>query len=361
MKVLILLISLLWVPLALSFEIYPYKKYDGSNELIGEKSWRDEVDGIITDPIHEEITLRSLELAKKNIIEDGGDITDEDFKQIIQGVRWNDDPLGYFPSKPDDWVVYFKHAGLVSKHLNSSYDLLYRSHYHDLQYLHAMASSKDETAEKTTHKILSWIEFSYKVAVGTIPPRTPFKEMEPFLSKESYKYFKEAFTSNGTRLDWTPTYLFSKKCDRKIIYLFKTELDCLETNWLTDEVKVKNIALGSVLHVIQDSFSDSHVHRENAPEGKISKIHGVGRILSYHMYRKQSSDEHKKADQYPSDYKSNLEKMSVNLEEVGEFVISSAYRARDGEDNWNMVRKTLKEMVFNPVNLSEEPTFEKYK
>jgi hypothetical protein len=43
--------------------------------------------------------------------------------------------------------------------------LLHRSHFGDLQFMHAMATKDGEPAETTRRKILMWAEFSWRTAM----------------------------------------------------------------------------------------------------------------------------------------------------------------------------------------------------
>jgi len=348
--------------MAYPFDIYPYRDV-GSGKLTGEGKWRDEVKGVITDPIHEEMTLRSIQLARKSYFK-GSEAIDNNFiGKVVKGSQWNDDPLGYFPKRPEDWVVYFQHASWISSKLNDTYDLLYRTHYHDLQFFHAMASSDIESTTETKDKILALIEFSYKVSIGDINPRIDFKHVHQYLSQKSGKIFNSLFLGKGTRTGWTPTYLFSLKCDRVIIVPFyKTKLNCDETSWVTPMQDVQNIALGSILHVIQDSFSDSHTARTPEYDGKFSLIHGRNSINSFHVYSEQSSSEHKKADQYPNDYNSDMSVEGNNLEDISIFIITKVLSDRANKSNsWPEVFAKLSDGCFSLSNTKSVYNFIKYK
>lgn len=364
MRVIFFIASILVIipSMAYPFDIYPYRNV-GSGELIGEGKWRDKVKGVITDPIHEEMTLRSIQLAKKTNFKGSESIDNNFIEKVVKGSQWNDDPLGYFPKRPEDWVVYFKHAGWILPKLNDTYDLLYRTHYHDLQFFHAMASSDIESTTETKDKILTWIEFSYKVSIGDINPRIEFKNVDQYLSQKSGKIFNSLFIGNGTRTGWTPTYLFSLKCDRVVIIPFvKTKLNCDETSWVTPNQDVQNIALGSILHVIQDSFSDSHTARIPQYDDKFSLIHGRNGIKSFNLYSGQSSSEHKKADQYPNDYNSAMSGEGNNLEDVSIFIITKVLTDRENKSNsWPEVFAGLSDGCFSLSNTKDENNFAKYK
>ena len=91
-------------------------------------------------------------------------------EEIVAGVRWNDDPLSLLQSKLLDFTINFTHScgEKISAKTGPAWDLLYRTHCGDMQYLHAMASSSTETQEVTVNKMMMWLEFTYKVSTGSI-------------------------------------------------------------------------------------------------------------------------------------------------------------------------------------------------
>jgi hypothetical protein len=156
-------------------------------------------------------------------------------KDIVEGSTWNDLP------------------GL---------QLLERVHYGDLQFLHSMASNPLEKAGETLEKILMWAEFCYKVATGVIDPKTKLAEIE---------VGGFAGLWQGRFRKWSVSYLFS-------------------TTGSAETAKGK--ALGSMMHMLQDSFCASHVERVGAKR----RGEEVARIKSFHAYPEQDSKRHGLAD-----------------------------------------------------------------
>jgi hypothetical protein len=156
-------------------------------------------------------------------------------KDIIEGSTWNDLP------------------GL---------QLLHRVHYGDLQFLHSMASDPLEKAGETLDKILMWAEFCYKVATGVVAPQTELGQVQvagfPALWEGRFR-------------SWSVAYLFTP-------------------TGAADAAKGK--ALGSMLHMLQDSFCASHVERVGAKR----RGEDVARIKSFHAYPAQDSKRHGRAD-----------------------------------------------------------------
>ncbi len=156
-------------------------------------------------------------------------------KDIVAGSTWNDLP------------------GL---------QLLKRVHYGDLQFLHSMASSPLETAGQTLEKVLMWAEFCYKVGTGVIDPETELGEV-------TVPGFADLWTGRFSK--WTVKYLFTTSGSK---------------------AQAVGKAVGSMLHMLQDSFCASHVERVGAKR----RGEEVARIKSFHAYPEQHSGRHGLAD-----------------------------------------------------------------
>lgn len=189
---------------------------------------------------------------------------------IIRGVWWNDDPeQDLYKARQIRW---FSHMTDAKRRANSSkynidyrYYLSYRSHYGDMQFLHSMASKEGETAETTKRNMFKWLEFVYKIAIGEITRNQKFSEINLSISKD---YFPN---KQDWEIDWElqPRYLLKNRT-----------------------LDFKLHALGSFLHIIQDSYSAAHTTRnqegtEDCPRGTLG---------SFNSYTHQDSGEHKKAD-----------------------------------------------------------------
>ena len=122
-----------------------------------------------------------------------------------------------------------------------------------------------------------------------------------------------------------------------------TESKCSDTKDSSPPQVIQDIALGSLIHVLQDSFSGSHVLRENSKQLGSSMVIGVGKIIQFGNYRIQNSDLHEKADTNlietgPSD--------GYNLKEVTSRLIELAVQQRlDKRDRWSEARAILAEVL----------------
>ncbi|CAG8866459.1 hypothetical protein [Pseudomonas fluorescens] len=254
------------------------------------KYWQSEYSSIselVSEPVHEEITNRaracaalSLQAASAplNCITAGptptGTPRGNKYDSLIRGVWWNDDPNQLLFTQPVTWTVWMKDANRIAKQgknlrgqkqtISQRYYMQYRSHYGDLQFLHSMASADGDAAEVTRQNILDWAEFSYSVATRQI-------ETQTLLNLVETSHFQNHFKNQS---GWTVSYLFGPKYR------------------LRDDNHFQEMALGSLLHLVQDSYSDAHTQRSLEASAKCP----AGRVVQFHAYGHQISSQHSTAD-----------------------------------------------------------------
>lgn len=251
--------------------------------------------GSFGSSVHEEITNRSLEC------EGDADIcSDPDWDPvqayILAGVRWNDDPPFRFESafgkysgckpgntvrlvvQPECWAKVFldgkKRAKRGEKLDAKTAPLLVRSHFGDMQFLHAMGAADGELPEVTRARILMWAEFTWNVATKKVGGG------DIVGSQRQIAGISDVFGSNG----WSVQDLFAlgNPNIRKPDYLAA-------------------VAFGSLFHTVQDSFSKAHVRREQPTvgakcEGTAGALASPGRVKEFHSYARQDADLHSTAD-----------------------------------------------------------------
>ncbi|KAJ3533474.1 hypothetical protein NM208_g7968 [Fusarium decemcellulare] len=257
--------------------------------------------GSIGKPFHESLTLSAL-ISSKSGVPPGTTLksaSNEDW-EYIRGAVWNDDPAcQLFADTPDanhsytlgfDWARLFKTAEKAWNPNDLSPTRLKnvtgRSHYGDLQFLHCMASDYDEDPAVTKANIMVWMEVMYKLATGEDDKVTP-----------------------ATEVSKTP---LAKFCPNHSLPPSWYSL----SYWLAPDSKFKGLdigrrALGSMFHIIQDSYAVGHTRRELLnPGDKISDDplkfkDGVadqwGPIKTFHTYYGQDSDSHKHYDHFSDD------------------------------------------------------------
>lgn len=285
-------------------------------------------------PVHETITQLSFGCSN-----DWSDCDDADLEDagpyVMAGVRWNDDPpfklvLGEgkgldcsrdavsFITQTKCWIGLFKDAEkrvsenpeffLVPSHGN----YMSRSHFGDLQFLHSMATQNNESPQETKNNILMWAEFIWKIQNGEIKLSTKLKNIDIY----NWKYH---FANNHDVQD-----LFT-----------------LGRPWLRGNIK--DVAFGSLLHLIQDSFASGHVNRLEPRFGTycLNNSHKTyGPIREFHSYTSQDHRKHKEADSEVS-AKQDLS-LDPDVVDAGKKLVS----LRQQEADWEKVREFLDQCLF---------------
>lgn len=250
---------------------------------------------LIKSPVHEAITLNALDCTASAGSERNCITTEavREHQVVLYGVRWPDDPP--FPlnrasppriagcdakvtlrstAQPKCWQGLFSDAEKTAKQRIASKPtepafgpgdyLLYRSHFGDLQFFHSMAARDGEPAEQTLQRMKMWAQFMWGIATKTVPADRYIRTLE---MPELGSYFPG---------DMTATNLLATG-----IVEVRKDLD--------------KVAIGALLHMVQDSFSQAHAGRqpesgavcENIPRftqpGKISQFYSyAGQVGSLH-------------------------------------------------------------------------------
>lgn len=244
----------------------------------------------IGEPVHEEITNRILGC------EGDGDICgapDYEPKNayVLAGVRWNDDPPFRFEKGqgnfggcqpgatvrlatfPRCWANVFK-DGEKRARGGAALDaatapLLVRSHFGDMQFLHAMASRDKEPATAVRKRIIIWAEFTWRIALGEFPLSTRVRDVP-------VSGITEFFGSKG----WSIQDLFA-----------------LGNPHVRKPDNMSELAFGSLLHIVEDSFAGGHVERampdyQEKCVGPSRQYPMPGRIMEFHSYAQQDPSKH---------------------------------------------------------------------
>lgn len=252
---------------------------------------------------------------------------------VIQGVEWNDNPpfklqsgwpmlgpacfrtLIQLPNSfPECWGAIFG-AGAQWSALMPATQVAYgpgslillRSHFGDLQFLHAMASRDGETAQETRDRIIGWAGFVYQVADGHIPPQT-------ILSSAKAGAAANFFPGSG--MDVRTLFTLGSKPH--------------------SSRRVRDMAFGSLLHVVEDSFSAAHAEREPPTESAGMWVPGC--IQEFHSYAHQDHSEHALADTHDA----------LTAGHTDDAVVQVVRRLKEmrGRQDWRAVRTFLQDEVF---------------
>lgn len=195
-------------------------------------------------PIHEAITRMAYFEATKS------PLTYKNFLHpLLSGVEWNDDPdQDLRKVLLADGTAHILAFVNKLKSMQPSSSIAIRGHYGDMQFIHSMRSSglEDAPPEEIKRLIYEWLRNVYMVANGELSHSAPLE---------------------GT--------YFAK--------YFRPELGYKEVSDIFDRRKllvsdrysstVRGLAAGSMLHVIQDSYSASHTRRD-----------GSGALLDFYKY-----------------------------------------------------------------------------
>lgn len=251
---------------------------------------------VMKSPVHESITLAAIGCSAERGSERDCVTTTavQEHRVLLYGVRWPDDPPFLLNAKspprikgcdvsvtlrstsqPLCWWELFKDAGSQAKkksHLKApafgpgDY-MLYRSHYGDLQFMHAMGAYDGETAGETVDRMKIWAEFLWGVASGKTLTGTFIRDLG---DRKLASYFPG---------DITATNLFATG-----IVEVRKDLD--------------KVAMGALLHMVQDSFSQAHAERglESGAQCGSTGFDKPGQIQRFRSYAKQSSASHDEAD-----------------------------------------------------------------
>lgn len=203
--------------------------------------------GIVHSPIHESITLAALingnfGVARGTAIQNAS-VSDWEY---VRGVVWNDDPGCHLFDDSENnnrtystaaaWLYWYKLGARQWRDGDENRDRnpTGRSHYGDMQFLHSMACRPGEPAEETKQKIMVWLEVMYRLSSEDGINSKSILEDTKLIEFCPPVCLPPSFMSM--------CYMFSK--DSK----FRA-------------VDIGRRAIGSMFHVIQDSYAIGHTRR----------------------------------------------------------------------------------------------------
>lgn len=302
-------------------------------------------------PVHETATLLAYDCHEKTANCKGGKANSSaadlhksgTLRDLVLGSEWNDDPDGLLRqsvTKAEQWYALFKDAKQQAECKKAPADekckevaitqnpmMLYRSHFGDLQFLHAMAATTDEPARETKRKMMAWAKFAYTVYVD-----------EDNLNDKDLSAFPE-IAAIINKPGWTVGALFNpvpggewKKSLNPLKFGHYESNGMLRTQ-NNDDIGVEYVALGSLLHMVQDTYSESHAHRERGCNALSSS---KGRLELFRNYADQEGDIHGIADVYP-EWMKNGELANDNAVWASAKIIAFAF----AKEPWETVEKFL--------------------
>ncbi|HUQ27647.1 MAG TPA: hypothetical protein VM051_03595 [Usitatibacter sp.] len=272
---------------------------------------------LFTSDVHERITRQAYEKAGVNLPDD-----------VLAGVRWNDNPpairLGPLVGGCDSrcWASMLRvdrmALEILSRRDKSVAPL--RSHFGDMQFLHAMASKAGEPARDTREKSLRWSEFAYRIARGEIGPRAnvfELKDSAGILEAATRDWISDLFRGPGKQL-WTVQDIFLPKSG-----------------------DLRRVAFGTFLHLVEDSYSAAHVLRASPrlQSNGCFSYDALDPIIEFHTYLGQDTEKHALCDDAPDWLATPRAGSPVD-------VLAELVRAFDTGRDWPFVKAILEEKVL---------------
>ncbi|MDN2710094.1 hypothetical protein O0880_11765 [Janthinobacterium sp. SUN118] len=271
---------------------------------------------------------------------------------IIFGTWWNDDPLMLTLGQGADfstggykvWSAFQpQRATYAGAQRNCGVDadihLARASHLGKLQHLHFMTTdattddaARSQRVEQTVQSALTWMAFAYQVATG---------ELRPDQALTAEKQAELSLPSIALNHCVRPENV-------KIRTLFARQGQPTEER----NRRTPDIALGSMLHILQDSFSPAHACRVSR------ELNGKGQALLHDVanYALQDKDAHAALDQYPPwflDYLQTGRHLYGNDPvTVGAWLIAAV----DRQLPWPEVEAHLRATIFAPAPASASGT-----
>jgi hypothetical protein len=279
-----------------------------------------------SEPVHEEITHRIFGCTLPDEGCANGDRPASSAPAaVLAGVRWNDNPpfaidsdtkrsfsscqydftAFRLPNFSKCWIDLFRdaernaaRAHYRGRSTGKQYALIYRVHFGDMQFLHSMASWDGERAWETKARIMMWAEFTYRLATGDGVIHN--EELRSVAIAGMDKVF--------VGLPWSAERLFT--------------LD--DTTFRTPE-QIRLMALGSLLHMLQDSFSRAHVNRQGSNGQFCADVPGnqlkPGAVEMFYAYNSQDSGKHGTKDARGSGFEPHVRSITPNVVKVGQTIL----------------------------------------
>ena len=215
--------------------------------------------------VHEAITRKAAIDAKYL-----SELDTYQMKHLIEGVRFNDDPEGHLASGDV--------LGFASKFLGDNKGVknaTEASHFGSYQFLHAMGKSGTSAHDIKKNMML----YAYHCWISATDNDSFAK------TKLNYLNVLEKNKLNSPDSAYSQDELIMKEA----VQMFPREIIFFNTD---NQNSFQNRALGSLIHMIQDSYSKGHVVRVGWEDGS-----NIGDIRYFQDYKQQDSHQHEAYDE----------------------------------------------------------------
>jgi hypothetical protein len=231
-------------------------------------------------------------------------------RQAGLAVRFPDDPVSELRfSNPVGllrWGWNMGVSGCAGKSADIKTGLRCSAHYGDFQFMHAMSAKENIDPEITKDEITAWVRYLLFIIQNKQQPAGL-----PFIEQSYCEYWKTQ-QLNGNPIGkvmlpggvlafpcvvnhdspWTIASMFAFECT---INIYQCNVDLTPQN-------AKRKAIGSILHLIQDSFSQGHALRGDCcykiPDEQLA-AYQCAEINQFNAYQNQNKDRHESADKKP--------------------------------------------------------------
>jgi hypothetical protein len=205
------------------------------------------------------------------------------------------------------------------------------SHFGQLQHLHFMTNMKrsESTAAQrvtaTTNKALSWMKFAYSVATGELSPEVHLTEE---LEKQA----------------GLPSIAVNHCVQDRQNVKIRTIFTLRDPSW-SDRYRralTPDVALGTMFHVLQDSFSPAHACRVKKPVN--AGAYAV--LVDIENYNEQVEGSHGELDGYP-DWLEQIVSIGTHTYKNDPVVVGAwLLQAVDEKRPWKEVEDHLRNTIF---------------
>lgn len=231
-------------------------------------------------PIHENITALALENSKIFANLSPSDQTAA-FQHVLEGVRFNDDPEGFFLDSDGMAGRLSSVLQFISNFLDPDDDELFEptkaSHFGSFQYLHSMGIA-GQSRDEIKRAIERYMYHCWRM-VSEPNSLENLKMLYEIMVNEEPK--SAAMPSKGSTFDVTQENL------KALVSVFPRSVLFFHSK---NQTEFQNRALGSMIHLIQDSFAKGHTVREGWDS------ENSGKVRYFQDYSAQSSKRHKAFD-----------------------------------------------------------------
>lgn len=289
---------------------------------------------------------------------------------ILDASSWPDDPTrqgSYYGAKAKINLLrecdnFWSFLGFEEYTDSIAGGLFCNSHLGVLQFFHSQASKPvllNEGPESyliTRLKTLAWIRLNYEIIKD-----------KKLLSKPYCDYFG-ALKNTQANAEMAEAFLPKKHGDGLLQCKNSYSLEWIYSNKCTNIVSSKGctkvgnkadyqiVALGAIVHAIQDSYSLAHTKRGECSNGDnkpVSKL-TCKPIEQYYAYAAQDGDKHGASDVLPIAIDSSC-KSTSDVDDVVTATASAIWHAMNGKDTQELMDYLERSVFYDPYVTSNPP------